>query len=305
MEYAAWKLFIDAAELGSLSKVATAYGTSQPHISRQISLLEQECGGRLFQRTGRGVVLTELGQRIAPKVRSWMASTDQLVNEVRSSAGTPIGKVRIGSLPSTAHPLVSTVYRRLREQYPLIELSVREGQGSQLETWLEEGSVDLAIVYRTSETPKSGDTYLVETSTYLVSATGDPLTSQRTVPFAALHNLPLVLFCRPSSWRNYLEEISAAHDVKLNVVLEADSLSLQTHIASEGGIYALLGPYAIVAAAKQYRVQSSKLVKPVVTRHIALAISRHGELTLACRTVMQIMREVAKSSIAGLHHIAE
>ena len=108
MEYGAWKLFVDAAELGSLSKVAAAYGTSQPHISRQISVLEQECGGRLFQRTGRGVVLTELGQRIAPKVRAWMASTDQLVNEVRSSAGTPIGKVRIGSLPSTAHPLVST-----------------------------------------------------------------------------------------------------------------------------------------------------------------------------------------------------
>ena len=73
MDYAAWKLFIDAAELGSLSKVAVAYGTSQPHISRQIGELEQECGGRLFQRTGRGVVLTELGQRIAPKVRAWLA----------------------------------------------------------------------------------------------------------------------------------------------------------------------------------------------------------------------------------------
>jgi DNA-binding transcriptional LysR family regulator len=73
MDYAAWKLFVDAAELGSLSKVALAYGTSQPHISRQISELEQDCGGRLFQRTGRGVVLTELGQRIAPKVRAWLA----------------------------------------------------------------------------------------------------------------------------------------------------------------------------------------------------------------------------------------
>jgi LysR family nitrogen assimilation transcriptional regulator len=305
MEYAAWKLFIDAAELGSLSKVASAYGTSQPHISRQISVLEQECGGRLFQRTGRGVVLTELGQRIAPKVRAWIASTDQLANEVRSSAGTPIGKVRIGSLPSTAHPLVSTVYRRLREQYPLIELSVREGQGSQLETWLEDGSVDLAILYRTSATPKSGDTYLIETSTYLVGAAGDSLTSQRTVPFTALHNLPLILFCRPSGWRNYLEDVSAANGISLNVVLEADSLSLQTHIASEGGIYALLGPYAIAEATKKYRIQSSKLVKPVVTRHIALTMSRHGELTLACRTVMQMMRDVAKSSVAGLHRVAD
>jgi DNA-binding transcriptional LysR family regulator len=84
VEYAAWKLFIDAAELGSLSKVAVAYGTSQPHISRRISDLEQECGGRLFQRTGRGVVLTELGQRIAPQVRAWLASTEQLESDVRT-----------------------------------------------------------------------------------------------------------------------------------------------------------------------------------------------------------------------------
>ena len=300
MEYAAWKLFIDAAELGSLSKVALAYGTSQPHISRRISELEQECGGRLFERTGRGVILTELGQRIAPKVRAWLASTDELTNDVRTSAGTPIGKVRIGSLPSTAHPLVSTLHKQLKERYPLIALSVREGQGAQLETWLEDGSVDLAILYRTGASPANGDTYLVETSTYLVSAAGDPLTSRKTVPFSALHNLPLVLFCRPSSWRNHLEQISAERKISLTVALEADSLSLQTHIVSAGGIYALLGPYAIAAASKDCHLQSSKLVEPVVTRHIALAMSRHGSMTLACRTVMQVVREIAKSGAAGL-----
>lgn len=300
MDYAAWKLFIDAAELGSLSKAAVAYGTSQPHISRQIGELEHACGGRLFQRTGRGVLLTELGQRIAPKVRAWLASTQQLANDVRTSAGTPIGKVRLGSLPSTAHPLVSTLYKRLKERFPLIQLAVREGQGAQLETWLEDGSVDLALLYRTSPSPRNGDTYLVETSTYLVSAAGDRLTSRPTVPFSALHNLPLVLFCRPSSWRNHIEQLSTEHGVTLNVALEADSLSLQTHIVAEGGIYALLGPYAITAASKDCRLQSSKLVDPVVSRHIALAMSRHGQLTLACRTVMQIARDIAKSDAAGL-----
>jgi LysR family nitrogen assimilation transcriptional regulator len=300
VHYAAWKLFVDAAELGSLSKVALAYGTSQPNISRQISELEQECGARLFQRTGRGVVLTEFGQRIAPKVRAWMAGTDELANDVRASAGTPIGKVRIGSLPSTAHPLVSTLYQRLKERYPLIQLAVREGQGAELETWLEEGSVDLAILYRTSKSPKNGDVYLIEAPTYVVGAVGDRLTSRPTVRFSALHNLPLVLFCRPSSWRSHLEQISAERKVSLNVALEADSLSLQTHIASQGGIYALLGPYAIAAASKDRRLQSSKLVDPVVTRHIALAMSRHGSLTLACRTAMQEMRDIAKSGAAAL-----
>jgi DNA-binding transcriptional LysR family regulator len=126
------------------------------------------------------------------------------------------------------------------------------------------------------------------------------LTARKTVPFSALHNLPLVLFCRPNSWRNQLDGISAERNVSLNVVLEADSLSLQTRFASEGGIYALLGPYAIDAASKDCRLQSSKLVDPVITRHIALAMSRHGTLSLACRTVMQVLREIAKSGAAGL-----
>ena len=300
MDYAAWKLFLDAADLGSLSKVAVTYGTSQPHISRQIGELEHQCGGRLFERTGRGVTLTELGQRIAPKVRAWLTNTEQLLNDVRTSAGTPIGKVRVGSLPSTAHPLITTLYKRLKKQYPLVQLAVREGQGAQLETWLEDGSVDLAILFRTRPSPNHGDIYLVDTPTYLVSAKGDRLTSGPKVPFSALHNLPLVLFCRPSSWRNRLDQLAAEHGISLNVTLEADSLRLQTHVVADGGVYALLGPYAINAASKNLRLQSSKLVDPVISRHIALAMSRHGQLTLACRTVMQVLREVAKSDAAGL-----
>ena len=96
MDYAAWKLFIDAAELGSLSKVALAYGTSQPHISRRIGELEQECGGRLFQRTGRGVVLTELGQRIAPKVRG-LADQHRAARQRRPHLGRHADRQGAGS----------------------------------------------------------------------------------------------------------------------------------------------------------------------------------------------------------------
>jgi LysR family transcriptional regulator, nitrogen assimilation regulatory protein len=296
MDPKAWKVFVEAAEFGSLSKVAVTHGTSQPQISRLINDLEKECGGRLFRRTGRGVLLTELGERIAPRIRAWLASTDELENDIRTAAGTPIGQVRIGSLPSTAYPLLTTVFARLRERHPMVQIAVREGQGAQLETWLEEGSVDLAILFRTSPTPKNGDTYLFEAPTYLVSAVGDPLTKKPTVEFSALENLPLVLFCRPSAWRNHLEQIAADHHVSLNVALEADSLSLQTNIVAAGGMYALLGPNAIAGASRTLRLQSSRLVAPTVNRHVALAMSPRGKSTLACRTVMDLIREVSKLS---------
>ncbi len=297
-----WKLFIDALELGSLSKVAVAYGTSQPHISRRIGELERQCGGRLFQRTGRGVVLTELGQRIAPKVRVWLASTEQLANDIHATAGKPIGRVRLGILPSAAHPLVSTLYYRIKERHPMVHLSVREGQGAQLETWLEDGSLDLAILFRHSATPKNGDVYLMDAPTYLVSAAGDKLTSRPTVPFSALHNLPLVLFCRPNSWRDRIDELSSEHGISLNVAVEADSLGLQTRIVADGGLYALLGPYAIAAAGKECRIRASKIVKPTISRHVALAMSPHGELTLACRAVLSELQEIAKTRPATLTH---
>lgn len=299
MDPAAWKIFIDAAEFGSLSKVALTHGTSQPQISRLIGDLEQECGGRLFRRTGRGVQLTELGERIAPRIRAWIASTDELANDIRTAAGTPIGQVRIGSLPSTAYPLLTTVFAQLKQQYPLVQIAVREGQGAQLETWLEDGSVDLAILFRMSPTPRNGDVYLFDAPTHVVSAVGDPLTIQPTVEFSALDNLPLILFCRPSAWRNHLEQVALEHRVSLNVALEADSLSMQTNIVAAGGMYALLGPLAIAGASRTLRLQSSRLVAPTINRYVALAMSPRGKTTLACRMVMQFIREAAKVGMAA------
>lgn len=72
MNYELWKIFLDAVELGSLSKVAMLHNTNQPQISRQMNELEAQCGGRLFNRTGRGVELTDLGQHLLPKIRSWL-----------------------------------------------------------------------------------------------------------------------------------------------------------------------------------------------------------------------------------------
>ena len=115
------------------------------------------------------------------------------------------------------------------------------------------------------------------------------------MPYSELDGKPLVLFCRPSSWRDRLDQISADCGISLNVVLEADSLALQTRIVSNGGVYALLGPYAIDAAMKSDSLQAVPLADPSITRHVALSMSRHGELTLACRTVMRELQDISKN----------
>jgi LysR family transcriptional regulator, nitrogen assimilation regulatory protein len=299
----AWKLFLDALELGSLSKTALLHGTSQPHVSRQINDLERRCGGRLFQRTGRGVVLTELGLRIAPRVRDWLASTAQLENEIHSAAAKPLGRVRLGIIPSVAHPLTTRLLRRLSERYPLIQLRIREGQGAQLENWLDEGSLDMAIVLRSGQADARNALALAQTDTYLVSARGDKRTSRPTVRFSELDNLPLVTFCRPSVWRDQIDHLAQDRGIKLNVQLEADSLAVQLAMVAQDGLYALLGGYAIAQPLAQQEIQAARVVEPGIARHIALALARNGEITLAMRTVMQEAQAVSKTLVEENHRV--
>jgi LysR family transcriptional regulator, nitrogen assimilation regulatory protein len=294
MSTTAWKLFLDAAELGSLGKVALLHSTSQPQVSRQIGALELRCGGRLFARTGRGVVLTELGRRIAPKVRAWLASTEALENDILGSAGQPMGRVRLGIIPSVAHPLTSSVLRQMKHMHPLVDIRVREGQGAQLEHWLEDGSLDMAILLQGGIPDDRQALPLAQTDTYLIGWPGERLTSAATVRFSRLDHLPLVSFCRPSRWRDQLDQLARQHSIHLNVQLEADSLAVQVAVVAQGDTYALLGGYAVTDALARGQIQAARVVEPRVNRHAALALSRHGELSLAMRTVMHAIQSVAQ-----------
>ena len=294
MHPATLKLFLEVADLGSFSKAAIARRTVQSHISRQISDLERECGVRLFQRTGRGVVLTDLGQRIVPRVRTWLAETDQLVNDIKSSAEVPVGEVRIGILPSAAHPLVTTVYERARERYPSIRLSVREGQGAELDALLDSGAVDLAILFRYEKSARGDEQHLATVDTFLVGAANDEITRSGTIDFSRLDRLPLILPSRPSPWRHLLDGVSRRKGISLLVVLEADSVAIQKEVAAKGGTYTVLGPYAMMEDVRAGRLQASRIVNPDLKRFVTLAMPKKGPLTLACKVVAQLIREAAR-----------
>lgn len=290
------RLFLEVAEAGSLSKVAARRQTVQSHISRQITEFEAQCGGRLFRRTGRGVELTEQGARAATRLRTWLQATEQLESELRSDAGQLMGEVRLGIIPSAAHPLVTHLFAQLQAQHPAIKLNIAEAQGAELDAMLDSGAVDLAVLFRFSKPTGSDELQLSVAGTYLVSATGDPLTRAPTLNFAKLKDLRLVLPRRPSHWRNALDDTARSLGFRLNAVAEADSLTVQKElVARTPGLYSVLGPYSIAEELKSGRVQATRLVRPELCRHVALSFPKQGKLSPACRVVAQIIEELVES----------
>jgi LysR family nitrogen assimilation transcriptional regulator len=290
------KLFLEVAEAGSLSKVAARRQTVQSHVSRQITDFETQCGGRLFRRTGRGVELTEHGTRAVARLRLWLQQTEQLAQELRSDSSRLMGSVRLGIIPSAAHPLVTRLFEQLQARHPGIHLDIAEAQGAELDTMLDSGAVDLAILFRFQRPNGREEKQLSVAHTYLVSAPGDALTQAATLNFSKLAGLPLVLPRRPSHWRNALDETARSLGFKLEPVAEADSLTVQKElVARRPGLYSILGPYSIAAELRSGRLQAAKLVRPDLCRHVALAFPKQGKLSPAGRVV----GETVQALVAG------
>ncbi len=296
MNVAAVKLFLEVAEAGSLNKVAARRQTVQSHISRQITEFEGQCGGRLFRRTGRGLELTEHGVRAVAKLRGWLQATEQLTEELRSEAGQVMGEVRLGIIPSAAHPLATRLFEVLQGQHPAVHLNIAEAQGAELDAMLDAGAVDLAILFRFSKPNGRDERLLSVASTYLVSAPGDPLTRSANLNFARLKGIRLVLPRRPSHWRNALDETAKSLGFRLEGVAEADSLTVQKElVARTPKLYSVLGPFSIAAELRSGRLQATRLVRPDLCRHVALSFPKQGKLSPACRVVANTIEQLVQS----------
>ncbi|MBV5291460.1 MAG: LysR family transcriptional regulator [Curvibacter lanceolatus] len=287
-----FRLFLEVVEAGSLTKVAAQRHTAQSYISRQVSELEKQCGGALFRRTGRGVVLTEFGESVERRVRIWIRDSEEMFADFQQLSRVPMGDVKIGILPSAAHPLMTQVFSELRRSFPQIRLNVREGQGGELDAMLDTGAVDMAILFR-YEPPRGQEEILLATAdTYLVSRPGLPLTQAGTVSFQQLDGLPLVLPRRPSHWRSILDESARSQGFSLQAVIEADSLRMQKEILAENNdLYALLGPFAVQEELRSGKLQAAKIIDPDLKRYVTLALPKQGQLTQALRVVSKIIRD--------------
>src|SRR3954470_7593332 len=143
-----WILFVKVAELGSLTQAAHALNVQPSAISRQIARLEDNCGGRLFRRTGHGMVLSEFGVFIYQRMRPLTTQVDQLVDDIDAASSVAIGDVHVGVLPSTMPMFASKLCLIARRRFPCVRLHLVEGGGAQLEEWLSAGRLDLALLLR-------------------------------------------------------------------------------------------------------------------------------------------------------------
>ena len=147
MELYQLKTFVAIAQERSLTRAAERVFTSPPAVSAQIKALEDELGVKLFDRTPRGMVLTEAGARLLEEAEHTLASAGRMRSTAEQLRGAARGVVRFGAVGDPVALRLGTALVTLAERHPHIALQLHQGVAStEALNLLQRGELDCAYV---------------------------------------------------------------------------------------------------------------------------------------------------------------
>jgi DNA-binding transcriptional LysR family regulator len=135
-------VFTKVVEAGSFSEAARRLGVAKSAVSKQISLLEEEVGVRLLNRTTRKLSLTEAGNIYYRHCEHIVSRAEIALNELRQYQNQPTGTLRVSSPISFGRALLIPVIKELRNLYPLLKIDL---QLSDEVIDMVENSIDLTV----------------------------------------------------------------------------------------------------------------------------------------------------------------
>ncbi|MGE8186298.1 LysR family transcriptional regulator [Pseudomonas sp. NPDC086278] len=156
MELRHLRYFIIVAEERHITRAAERLNMQQPPLSQQIRALERELGFELFKRHPKGVDLTAGGLVFLDEARVILARVEQGSLKASRAAHGIEGTLVIGFTSSAAaHPLIPRIIRAYREQYPGVELSIKEGSAREVTEDTTEKRIDIGVLRAPVSAPES------------------------------------------------------------------------------------------------------------------------------------------------------
>lgn len=145
MKFTALRYFVAVAEALSFSRAAEELNISQSALSRQIKLLEEDLGAQLFDRIGRRIELTHVGDDMLWRCRALLEEAHQLDSRVRSLARGEHGLLRIGATPQTLESVLAVFLRTFLKSAPGLQVTLIEDGSNRLEERVISGELDLSV----------------------------------------------------------------------------------------------------------------------------------------------------------------
>ncbi len=290
MDSKALRFFLQVAELGNLSRAAARLHITQPALSRQIKQLEADLATQLFARTGRGLKLTAAGELLARRARPIVHELDALATEVTAQAERVTGAVAVAVSPSIGVDLAVDVIEDFRAQYPAVEIRVVAALSGAVRSGLIRGLFDLGILPQPAQTSQLALERLWSDDVYLIGPASSGLKPSEPTRMTDALALPLILPSRDHGLRALVDGSAARHGRSPHIVLEADSRAFIVEFVRRGAGYTMLPQNTVAAELKAELLCASKIIAPVLRRHMYLAHVEARPLSRAATLMADMLR---------------
>jgi LysR family transcriptional regulator, hydrogen peroxide-inducible genes activator len=140
------RYFCAVAKTKNFTRAAQLEHLAQPSLSQQVRKLEDELGTQLFDRLGRTVRLTRLGEAFLPRAEEILRRVTSAKSEIHEMTGIERGKLVIGAIPTIAPYFLVQSLANFAREFPLVQVSVIEEATQDLLNRIREGTVDLALL---------------------------------------------------------------------------------------------------------------------------------------------------------------
>jgi len=288
--------FMAVAQHHSFLKASKALHVSQPSISAQIRVLEQELEVQLFERRSSGTVLTPGGAELLEHARAIFATLEQARNGMRAYQTADSGCVAVGIPGSLASTLTVPLVQRVQEAMPNVQLRVAAGLSGHVQRWIREGTLDFGLIYANApimdldlQPLLSEELYVAARDRRMLAHLLDP---NGALPWSGLASLPLVLPGKEHGLRIAIEEGAALQGIALNVRIEMDAPEQLKEMVRRTECFTILSLAALQNDGSNEPLFIARITKPAIERVICLARAQDRPLSHSARRVEVFLKSL-------------
>ncbi|GAB3682937.1 HTH-type transcriptional regulator CysB [Salinisphaera aquimarina] len=217
----------------NITAAAQALHTSQPGVSKQIRLLEEELGVLVFERNGKHLDrITPAGERILETTRRILSEVENITRTATEFADADRGSLCVATTHTQARYALPDVIGAFRREYPQVSLHINQGAPPQIAGWAAAGDADFAIA---TEAMEHYDELIMlpcyHWNRCVLVPRGHPLADTKELSLAALAEQPIVTYTFGFTGRSNLDAAFDAEGFTPNVVLTAvDADVIKTYV---------------------------------------------------------------------------
>ncbi|MDE1169368.1 MAG: LysR family transcriptional regulator [Pseudomonas sp.] len=233
--------FKTIVECNSISAASEVLHIAQPPLSQHLKTLEADYGLQLFERKGRGLLVTEAGLHLYRRACELLNLADEIDADMRFRAEGLAGHVRIGAVTTGLLPLAK-VLAELRLALPKVVFSIDQGDPRQLEERVATRELDFALTHWPVNTPGLQTLPLLDLTLVAVENGAGPLAGHSHCQLAELAQVPLIMVRRRQGEGVYERIIQAFGSLGVAPVIafECTDITGALALAESGAGVALL-----------------------------------------------------------------